>query len=53
VGLLKLNRGYINIFGAPTGSPESGVPGKNVGYMPQVNENFTPFINHMQNPTIE
>jgi ABC-type multidrug transport system ATPase subunit len=31
-----LNRGEISVFGQKPGTKESGVPGKRVGYMPQV-----------------
>ncbi|OXA64810.1 ABC transporter G family member 23 [Folsomia candida] len=34
VGLQKLDRGHINVFGEPPGSG-CGVPGPQVGYMPQ------------------
>lgn len=39
VGLQKLDRGHINVFGEPPGSG-CGVPGPQVGYMPQVCEPY-------------
>ncbi|CAG7829425.1 unnamed protein product [Allacma fusca] len=35
VGMRRLDRGDIRIFGARPGTSESGIPGKRVGYMPQ------------------
>jgi len=40
VGMRRLNAGEIQIFGAQPGTVESGVPGKRVGYMPQVNKKY-------------
>jgi ABC-type cobalamin/Fe3+-siderophores transport system ATPase subunit len=36
VGMKHLNSGKILVFGAKTGTKASGVPGKRVGFMPQV-----------------
>ena len=41
VGMRRLDRGDIRILGAKPGTRESGVPGKRVGYMPQVPHCFT------------
>jgi ABC-type multidrug transport system ATPase subunit len=41
---MELNAGQIYIYGGTPGTPESGVPGKRVGYMPQeiaLNSEFT------------
>jgi ABC-type multidrug transport system ATPase subunit len=37
VGLRKLDSGEVRVFGYQPGTPESGIPGKTIGYMPQVN----------------
>ena len=36
VGRRKLDDGLVNIFGGIPGDRRTGVPGKRVGYMPQV-----------------
>jgi ABC-type multidrug transport system ATPase subunit len=36
VGIRKLDSGDIYVFGQRPGTPESGIPGRRVGYMPQV-----------------
>lgn len=36
VGTLKISRGHITVLGRPPAFPGHGVPGKMVGYMPQV-----------------
>jgi len=36
VGVKNLDSGRIKVFGAKAGTPESGVPGPKVGFMPQV-----------------
>ena len=35
VGKLKLNSGSVTVFGQEPGTPDCGVPGRRVGYMPQ------------------
>lgn len=37
VGTLKISRGQITVLGKPPAFPGHDVPGKMVGYMPQVN----------------
>lgn len=37
VGTLKISRGHITVLGKPPAFPGHEVPGKMVGYMPQVN----------------
>lgn len=37
VGTLKISQGHINVLGKPPKFPGHNVPGKKVGYMPQVN----------------
>lgn len=37
VGTLKISRGHITVLGKPPAFPGHAVPGKMVGYMPQVN----------------
>lgn len=37
VGLRQLDDGSITVFGAKPGTKQSGIPGRRVGYMPQVN----------------
>lgn len=37
VGTLKISRGHITVLGKPPAFPGHDVPGKMVGYMPQVN----------------
>lgn len=36
VGTLKISRGHITVLGKPPAFPGHGVPGRMVGYMPQV-----------------
>jgi ABC-type multidrug transport system ATPase subunit len=36
VGLRKLDEGDILVCGARPGTRESGIPGRRIGYMPQV-----------------
>ena len=36
LGRLPIHSGHINILGKPPGSPGHTVPGRDVGYMPQV-----------------
>jgi hypothetical protein len=36
VGTLGLDAGDVFVFGQRPGTPESGIPGRGVGYMPQV-----------------
>lgn len=36
VGIRRLDSGEIKVFGHNPGTRESGVPGRRVGYMPQV-----------------
>jgi hypothetical protein len=36
VGTLKLDAGDVFVFGQRPGTPGSGIPGRAVGYMPQV-----------------
>jgi len=36
VGTLKLDSGDVFVFGNKPGSPGSGIPGPEVGFMPQV-----------------
>lgn len=36
VGLKNLDSGEVLVNGFKPGSPESGIPGKIIGYMPQV-----------------
>ena len=36
VGQLKLDGGSMSVFGGLPGDGKIGIPGKNVGYMPQV-----------------
>lgn len=38
VGTLKISRGHITVLGKPPAFPGHEVPGKMVGYMPQVND---------------
>ena len=40
VGQLKLDGGSISVFGGLPGDDKIGIPGKNVGYMPQVSINY-------------
>jgi len=37
IGLRRLDSGIVRIFGKQPGDPDSGIPGKVLGYMPQVN----------------
>uniref|UniRef100_A0A4W5PY45 ABC transporter domain-containing protein n=1 Tax=Hucho hucho TaxID=62062 RepID=A0A4W5PY45_9TELE len=37
VGTLKISRGHISVLGKPPAFPGHQVPGRMVGYMPQVN----------------
>jgi ABC-type cobalamin/Fe3+-siderophores transport system ATPase subunit len=41
VGMKHLNSGKILVFGAKTGTKASGVPGKRVGFMPQVQRDIS------------
>jgi ABC-type multidrug transport system ATPase subunit len=41
VGLKELDCGEITVLGAKPGSNGSGVPGKRVGYMPQVKSHIS------------
>lgn len=43
VGLRRLDKGKIWIYGHKPGSKETGIPGKNVGYMPQELSLYTEF----------
>ena len=36
VGLKKIDKGIVSIYGAMPGDRKMGIPGKRVGYMPQV-----------------
>ena len=36
VGLKKVDKGIVSIYGAMPGDRKMGIPGKRVGYMPQV-----------------
>ena len=45
VGRLKISSGDITVFGKPPGSPGHNIPGKNVGYMPQVKGEIVVFTN--------
>ena len=36
VGLTKLDQGLISVFGGSPGDRSIGIPGKRIGYMPQV-----------------
>lgn len=38
VGTLKISRGHITVLGKPPAFPGHEVPGKMVGYMPQVSQ---------------
>lgn len=40
VGRRRLNTGEIWVLGGKPGTKGSGVPGKRVGYMPQVSEHY-------------
>ena len=37
VGLKKIDKGVVSVFGTKPGDRKMGIPGKRVGYMPQVN----------------
>ena len=37
VGLKKIDKGVVTVFGTKPGDRKMGIPGKRVGYMPQVN----------------
>ena len=38
VGLKSLDQGIVSVFGGIPGDRKLGIPGKRVGYMPQVRE---------------
>ena len=40
VGLKKMDKGIVSVFGGFPGNEKIGVPGKRIGYMPQVITNF-------------
>ena len=42
VGQLKLDEGTLTVFGGLPGDGKIGIPGKNVGYMPQVKKYILP-----------
>ena len=43
VGKQRLQSGRVAVFGGRPGTPQSGVPGRRVGYMPQELALFTEF----------
>ena len=36
VGLKKMDKGVVSVFGGIPGDRKIGIPGKRIGYMPQV-----------------
>ena len=45
VGLKKMDKGAVSVFGGMPGDRKIGIPGKRIGYMPQVITNLLPIIN--------
>lgn len=41
VGTLKISHGHITVLGKPPAFPGHEVPGKMVGYMPQVRQRYS------------